>query len=165
MDGFKKISIASIWDPTFYKIWNPEIEVGFEKQFFKINNGNAVNSYNRPYLYVSIYNIIRFPHTLSFVTQAKYWTSYNSGVSCEHSGMFVDAYIQKYFFDKTIVLKIGAENIFNTNKDKWDMAFNTVNYKKMLMMTVDSSTFRLYITFIMQKNIQEKELGFLSETV
>lgn len=155
MDGFKKFSIASVWDPTFFKIWNPEIEVGFEKQFFKLNNGNAVKSYNRPYLYVSLYNIIRFPHTISFVTQAKYWTSYNSGISCEYSGMFVDAYIQKYFFDKTMVLKIGAENIFNTNKDKWEMAFNTVNYKK----NANNDSRFIYISFIYNFHNAKKYTG------
>lgn len=155
VDGFKKFSIASVWDPTFFKIWNPEIEVGFEKQFLKLNNGNAVNSYNRPYLYVSFYNIIRFPHTLSFVTQAKCWTSYNSGLSREHSGMFVDAYIQKYFFDKTMVFKIGAENIFNTYKDKWKMAFNTVNYKKDAN---DDSRF-IYISFIYNFHNAKKYAG------
>ncbi len=155
VDGFKKISIASIWDPTFYKIWNPEIEVGFEKQFFKLNNGNAVNSYNRPYFYVSLYNIIRFPHTLSFVTQTKYWTSYNSGVSCERSGMFVDAYIQKYFLDKTMALKIGAENIFNTNKDKWDMAFNTVNFKK----NANNDSRFIYISLIYNFHNAKKYTG------
>lgn len=155
VDGFKKFSIASVWDPTFFKIWNPEIEVGFEKQFLKLNNGNAVNSYNRPYLYVSLYNIIRFPHTLSFVTQAKCWTSYHSGLSREHSGMFVDAYIQKSFFDKTMVFKIGAENIFNTYKDKWKMAFNTVNYKKEAN---DDSRF-IYISFIYNFHNAKKYAG------
>lgn len=155
VDGFKKLSIASVWDPTFFKIWNPEIEVGFEKQFFKLNNGYAVNSYNRPYLYVSLYNIIKFPHTLSFVTQAKCWTSYNSGVSCEHSGMFVDAYIQKYFFDKTMAVKIGAENIFNTNKDKWDMAFNTVTYKK----NANNDSRFIYMSFIYNFHNAKKYAG------
>lgn len=153
--GLKKISIASIWDPTFFKIWNPEIEAGFEKQFFRINNGDATNSYNRPYLYVSLYNVIRFPHTLSFVAQAKCWTSYNSGVSREHRGMFVDAFIQKYFFDKTMILKIGAENIFNTNKDKWEMAYNTVNYKK----NADNDSRFIYISFIYNFHNAKKYTG------
>ena len=35
----------------------------------------------------------------------------------------------------------------------------------MPIMIVDSSTFRLYTTFIMQRSIQEKEPGILSEIV
>lgn len=155
VDGFKKISIASVWDPTFFKIWNPEIEVGFEKQFFKLSNANAVNSYNKPYLYISLYNIIRFPHALSFVTQAKCWTSYHSGVSRERNGMFVDAYLQKHFLNKTMALKIGAENIFNTYKDKWEMAFNTVNYKKDAN---DDSRF-IYISLIYNLHNAKKYAG------
>ena len=131
VDGFKKLSIVSIWDPTFFKVWNPEVEVGFEKQFFKLRNKSVVNTYNRPYFYVSLYNILKLPLNYSFVVQAKYWTSYNSGVSYEYSGMFVDAFIQKYFMDKKMVIKIGAENIFNTSKEKWEMMYNSINYKKI----------------------------------
>lgn len=130
VDGFKQISIASIWDPTFFKIWNPEIEAGFEKQFLKVANGNVVNTYNRPYFYISLYNILKFPRDYSFVIQAKYWTSYNSGVSYEHNEMYVDAFVQKTFLNKAMVLRVGAENIFNTNKEKWDMNYNNVNYRK-----------------------------------
>ena len=155
VDDFKKISIASIWDPTFFEIWNPEIEVGFERQFFKIRNENVVNSYNRPYFYVSLYNIIRFPHTYSFVTQAKFWTSYNSGVSYEHKGMFVDAFIQKYFFDKAMTIKIGAENIFNTNKEKWTMKYNNVNYKKY----ANNDSRYIYISFIYSFHNTKKYTG------
>lgn len=90
-----------------------------------------MNTYNRPYFYVSLYNILKLPLNYSFVVQAKYWTSYNSGVSYEYSGMFVDAFIQKYFMDKKMVIKIGAENIFNTSKEKWEMMYNSINYKKI----------------------------------
>lgn len=130
VDGFKKISIASVWDPTFFKVWNPEVEIGFEKQFLKLRNKSVANTYNRPYFYVSLYNILKLPLNYSFVVQAKYWTSYNSGVSYEYSGMFVDAFIQKYFMNKKMVIKIGAENIFNTSKEEWEMMYNSINFKK-----------------------------------
>lgn len=130
VDGFKKISIASVWDPTFFKVWNPEVEIGFEKQFLKLRNKSVANTYNRPYFYVSLYNILKLPLNYSFVVQAKYWTSYNSGVSYEYSGMFVDAFIQKYFMNKKMVIKIGAENIFNTSKEEWEMMYNSINLKK-----------------------------------
>ena len=45
--------------------------------------------------------------------------------------MFVDAFIQKYFMDKKMVIKIGAENIFNTSKEKWEIMYNSINYKKI----------------------------------
>lgn len=130
VDGLKKISIASVWDPTFFKVWNPEVEIGFEKQFLKLRNKSVANTYNRPYFYVSLYNILKLPLNYSFVVQAKYWTSYNSGVSYEYSGMFVDAFIQKYFMNKKMVIKIGAENIFNTSKEEWEMMYNSINFKK-----------------------------------
>ena len=61
VDGLKKISIASVWDPTFFKVWNPEVEIGFEKQFLKLRNKSVANTYNRPYFYVSLYNILKLP--------------------------------------------------------------------------------------------------------
>lgn len=130
VNGFKKISIAAIWDPTFFKIWNPEVEVGFERQLFKVKNRNEVRSYNRPYFYISLYNILKLPTNYSFVVQAKYWSSYNSGVSYEKGAMFIDAFIQKSFYNRPIVVKLGAENIFNTCNDKWTMTYKNINYKK-----------------------------------
>ena len=54
-----------------------------------------------------------------------------------------------------MTLKVGAENIFNTYKDKWKMAFNTVNYRKDAN---DDSRF-IYISFIYNFHHAKKYAG------
>lgn len=154
-DRFKKISIAAIWDPTFFKIWNPEVEVGLERQFFKFSVGNEIKSYNRPCIYVGLFNVLKFHRDWSFVVQAKYRTSGNSGVSYENSTMYVDAYIQKSFFDRTMSVKVGAENIFNTYNDSWKMTYKNINYMK----SVNNDNRFAYISFTYNLHKAKKYTG------
>lgn len=152
---FKEVSLAAIWDPTFFKIWNPRIEFGFEKQFLKVKQEDVISTFNRPYFYFSLYNILKFTQDISFVIQSKYGTSYNSGVLREKSAMFVDAYIQKSFFKNSMVLKIGAENIFNTYKDKWTMRYKNIVYEKY----ANTDNRFVYISFIYNLHKTKKYTG------
>ena len=155
VNGFKKISIAAIWDPTFFKIWNPEVEVGFERQLFKVINGNEVRSYNRPYFYTNLYNILKLPANYTFVVQAKYWSSYNSGVSYEKGAMFFDTFIQKSLCNRSAVIKLGAENIFNTNKDKWKIVYKNINYEKW----ADNDNRFIFVSFTYNLHKAKKYTG------
>lgn len=129
IDDFKKLSLSAVWSPTFFKIWSPRMEAGVEKQFLKVEDGES-RSYNHPYCYVGLYNVLNLPSNISFVVDAKYWSFYHSDLSYCKEAMYVSASVQKPFFKGAMVLRLGAENIFNTNNEKWTMSYKNIDYMK-----------------------------------
>lgn len=132
IDDYKEFSLSAIWNPTFFKIWNPRVEVGFEKHYLKTDYENQIKRYNDPIVHARLYNTLRFPKDFSFVIQARIRNSYNSGFTYQKSSWSVNAHIQKQFLNKSLTATLGANNIFNTLKEEWEMDYKNVHlYKNM----------------------------------
>lgn len=130
VDDFKTFSLSAIWNPTFFKIWNPQLEAGFEKQFLEMEYNNEIRRYNKPSVMFGINNTLKLPANFTFIIQGQYWNKHNGGFSLSKEVMYVDARIQKRFLDNALTATLGMENIFDTKDEKWTMNYKNVIFDK-----------------------------------
>jgi hypothetical protein len=130
VDNYKELSTSAVWNPTFFKIWNPTLEAGFQKQYLKLVYDNKATKYNKPNVFLSLNNTLKLPKEFTFVIHARYWNAYSSGFSEEKETMCVDARIQKRLLNKALTLVVGMENIFDTYDEKWRMNYKNVSFDK-----------------------------------
>ncbi|MCD8029672.1 MAG: TonB-dependent receptor [Bacteroides sp.] len=130
VEDYKQINLSVVWDPTFFKIWNPGITLGFQKQFLSTEYQGQTQRYNTPYVYVSLYNVLRLPKQFVCVVQGEYQKGHHGGFSKDQANSYVDVRLQKRLLNNSLTLVLGADNVFNTYREKWDMFYENVHYYK-----------------------------------
>lgn len=130
VDDYKQFSVSAVWSPTFFKIWNPTLESGIQKQYLKLVNNYEAVKYNKPNVYFSLNNTFKLPKKFVFVVNAKYWSAYHSEFSHEKETMLVDTRIQKHLLNNNLTLVVGMENIFDTYDEKWKMNYKNILFDK-----------------------------------
>lgn len=126
----EKVYVSSVWSPTFFKIWNPEVEVGFNKQFLSMEYEGKSVSYNKPGISCSLYNTVKLPKEFALILYAGYESASESGFAYSYSSSFVSFSAQKRFLDNRLSVRVGASDIFRKNKERWDMNYKNVHTEK-----------------------------------
>ncbi len=130
IDRYKRLNASVVWSPTLFHIWTPEIEAGVEKQFLSFTYAGRKSAYNHPLLYVSLYNTLRLPWGIQLVLSGAYSTAYHSDFIYTHPNKWVDFSIQKKCLKDKLTLRLGAEDVFDTNTENWRMDYQNVRYGK-----------------------------------
>lgn len=127
---YKKLNASAVWSPTFFHIWTPELEIGVEKQFLSLNEQNREKTYNHPLYYIRLFNTFRLPLGIQVILSGAYSTASHSDFMFTYTNKWVDFSIQKKCLADKLTLRLGIEDLFQTNVEKWKMEYKNVCYSK-----------------------------------
>jgi len=121
-DKSQNLTAAISYSPTFFKMWNPILQVGVSKNFLVYND----TKYNNPQFYFNISNTLVLHKNWQIGADISYMTSGHSFINYEHVFFTMDCYISKSFFKNKLRLKLQGNDIFNTNKWKNEIMINNI---------------------------------------
>lgn len=106
-----------VWSKSM-KAWLPEVTIGMHKQWLTLDGTH----YDRPIFSYYFDNMISLPEGFVVTLNASGQTKGDMHTNRFGSTWFMlNASVGKYFFDKSLQLKLSATDIFNTRNNDWTM--------------------------------------------
>ena len=139
---YRTLSFSLSYYHTLFDVWTPQIELSYQKPFLKHSFGDQLQRYNRPEYAVSLDNTISLPLAIILRASLEYNSPSDSEFSRTRNTFIADLHLQKEIKDK-LSIRLGVQDIFNSNKEKWSM-----NYENVLVNKQSFSNPRsFYISF------------------
>jgi len=135
----RDLQISVSYSPTI-KFWQPSLEVNLGKYFYNV--GNPPQTYNKPVLSSNFKNSFTLPRNLNITSEFTYNTRGNSGIDYIYNYFCANVYVSKLFLNKKLKINIGAENLFNLEKQKFETKMNGIN----MSVFKDNNTQNVYIS-------------------
>ena len=126
VDRSQVLDVTFSYTPTLFKIWKPNLSVDWCKNYLTY----AGQTYNKPILYLSLYNTLELPKSWILGLDVDYNTSGNQQVSYCYSDTNVDLYCLKTMFKDKLSLKFMISNLFDSSRERWDKNSNGYHLEK-----------------------------------
>jgi hypothetical protein len=123
----QNLYVSAVYSPKI-RFWDPSLELNLSKNFYKL--GNPLLTYNKPVLFTTLKNSFLFPKDFSVIVTCTYNTRGYNGIDYTYDFFCTDIYLSKLVFNKKLRINIGAENIFNTEKQKSFLIMNCIETHK-----------------------------------
>jgi hypothetical protein len=122
----KEANIGISFAPTL-GLWKPRFEVTGTKQWLHFEN--IPQNYSSPIFMAKWNNTFLFPADWTFRLDANYQSSGHSGVIYLEPSWGVNLKLSKQFFNKKMNIMLAANDIFRTNRDKWNVNYDNIGMK------------------------------------
>lgn len=106
-------------------VWEPTLEAGFQKQFLTWGK----KSFNKPIYTVGMHNKIKFPKGVSLMVDFDYASRGNSSTVYTDYSFVTNVFLSKWFFNKTLRINMGFDNIFDAN-ETWKLELDNFSMYK-----------------------------------
>ncbi len=133
-----------VWERTI-RNWTPSVTLGMSAQWLELEG----RKYNKPFFIYDFTNSLRLPYGIIL-------TANISGQSCGdmHTNRFgaswftMDLSLRKHLFNKSLMVKLSAFDIFNTLNNDWSM--NTYGVSVQKFQKYDRRSIALTLTYQFQ---------------
>jgi hypothetical protein len=132
---YKPVNVAKSQDLTIsggysntVGVWTASLELSMQKQFLK--NGNPQLKYNKPIFLSDFQNTFEFPQLFDLLVEFSGNTNGNTNIAYYYNSYRVNIGLVKIFSNGKLRLNLKANDIFNSDKEKWTMNINNINTSK-----------------------------------
>ncbi|MCL2290354.1 MAG: TonB-dependent receptor [Bacteroidetes bacterium] len=122
LDKSQNLTAAISYSPTFFKIWNPNLQIGVSKNFLKYNE----ITFNTPLFFMSMGNNITLPKNWQIGADVSYVSSGNYSIFYVHGVFKMGFHVSKSFFKNKLRINLRGSDIFNTEREKVDTQINNI---------------------------------------
>lgn len=140
--SLKSFSLMTALSPNF-GFWSPQLSMGIKKQWFNVDTKNGTVRMNNPVAMFSMSNYFNLGRGWNALLDMSYTTEGDEENCHLSKAVFnADASISKSFFKKRLSVRIGASDMFHTQKSGNKMIF----YQTTTTQTAWSDSQEVYIT-------------------
>ena len=124
-------------------VYKPLFEIDYEQQFIDGKQLGVTRRLNKPSFAFILNNRFRFSQSFSGSVNLYACTDSDDGFSRDKGYYTVSAWLRKSFFDDKLALRLSADDIFRSEKERWTRFGNGIlstkdcyNYTQMVSLTV-----------------------------